>query len=73
MTDTTLLSPVAQAVLDTYHRELPPDYEPGGLAAALRAVADLVVPQGGPFLVTASEDRVRHQILKIADELEEQG
>ena len=33
------LSPAAQAVLDAFHRELPPDNEPGGLAAALKAAA----------------------------------
>jgi hypothetical protein len=34
----TNLSPAAQKVLDAFHKELPPDNEPGGLAAALRAV-----------------------------------
>ncbi len=39
------LSPAAQAVLDAFHKELPPNNEPGGLAAALRAAADQVVPK----------------------------
>jgi hypothetical protein len=38
MTDRTL-SPAAQEVLDAFHRELPPDNEPRGLAAALRTAA----------------------------------
>ena len=36
------LSPAAQAVLDAFHLELPPDNQPGGLPAALRAAADQV-------------------------------
>jgi hypothetical protein len=39
MTD---LSPQAQAVLDAFHKELPPDNDPGGLSAALRAVAKVL-------------------------------
>ena len=31
------LSPAAQAVLDAFYKELPPDNRLGGLAAALRA------------------------------------
>ena len=34
------LSPAAQAVLDAFHRELPPDNQAGGLAAAFRAASD---------------------------------
>ena len=51
------LSPAAQAVLDAYHRELPPNYEPGGLAAALRAAANYC-------------PRDRRILMTIADELE---
>ena len=65
----TNFSPAAQAVLDAV---VPHPIHEQALAAALRAVADLVVPQNGPFLMTASEDRVRHQLLAIADELEGQ-
>lgn len=70
------LSPAAQAVFDAwiYPARFPVDKAGKGaktaLAQALRAVADQVVPQGGPFLMTASEDRVRHQLLAIAAELE---
>jgi hypothetical protein len=64
------LSPAAQAVLNAALQvsNLSPTVPVA--AAALRAVADQVVPQGGPFLMTASEDRVRHQLLAIAAELE---
>ena len=74
------LSPAAQVVLQAVHQAMAeqqfalsgvPDYRQAA-AAALRAVADQVVPQGGPFLMTASEDRVRHQLLAIAAELEGQ-
>jgi hypothetical protein len=75
----TNLSPAAQAVRDavlaTYADSIPKDdnlwkLERASTAAALRAVADQVVPQCGSFLMTASEDRVRHQLLAIAAELE---
>lgn len=39
------LSPAAQAVLDAYYRELPPDGKPGGIAAAIRALVEQVVPR----------------------------
>ncbi len=43
------LSPAAQAVLDAFYRELPPDNQRGGLAAALRAAVDQVVPDQQPW------------------------
>ena len=76
MTDRTL-SPAAQEVLDAFHRELPPDNEPGGLAAALRAAADQVAPLSyedvwtdGRMLQYEKNDPVREKLLAIADELE---
>jgi hypothetical protein len=71
MTDPTL-SPAAQAVLDATYREM--DYAPRrhvqwAAAAALRAAADQVVPEGGVFLSTASAARIRAQFLAIAAEL----
>ena len=82
----TNLSPAAQAVLDAFHRELPPDNEPGGLAAALRAAADLVVPnEPAPTGMRPAGDvyssreirrgqrqETRSQLLAIAAELENQ-
>jgi hypothetical protein len=74
---TTSLSPDAKTVLnavtlategsfiDPY--DLP--VEAHKIAVALRAAADQVAPQGGVFLMTASEDRIRHQLLAIATEL----
>lgn len=62
------LSSAAQAVLSA--ASVAKDHARCPIAAALLAVADIVVPQGGPFLMTASEDRVRHQLLAIAAELE---
>jgi hypothetical protein len=69
----TTLSPAAQAVLDAFLAKWaddPLEQDRLCLAAALRAAADQVVPKGGPFLMTASEDRVRHQLLAIAAELD---
>ena len=67
------MSPAVQAVLDAVCANTKPDCDTQHLiAAALRAAADQVVPQGGPFLMTASEDRVRHQLLAIAAELKGQ-
>jgi hypothetical protein len=72
----TNLSPAAQAVLDAANGRN--SWGPDDIlnesrwiaAAALRAAADQVVPQGGVFLMTASQDRIRHQLLAIAAELE---
>ncbi len=65
----TVLSPAAQEVLDAFHRELPPDNEPGGLAAALRALAGAnayeVEGEGWYSLVIDVDD-----IYAIAAELE---
>jgi len=41
MTD---LSPQTQKIVDAFYREVPPNYEQGGLAAALRALVNEVVP-----------------------------
>ena len=41
----TELTPEAQAVVDAFYRELPPNYEQGGITAALRAAIDSVVPE----------------------------
>jgi hypothetical protein len=80
MTD---LSPAAQAVLDAYWDDAP--LESGarcGLAAALRAAADQVVPEDYDCAVEdigwyhAAEVRhavIREQLLAIADELEAHG
>ena len=67
MTDTTPLSPAAQAVLDAYNdatSRVEPDL--AVIAAALRAAADQVAP--APCF--ASDDAIRDAILAIADELE---
>jgi hypothetical protein len=74
MAPMTELSPAALAVWEAFNREEPGVFVDYGdcLAAALQAAADQVVPQGGPFLMTASEDRVRHQLLAIAAELKGQ-
>lgn len=68
MTD---LSFAAQAVLDAFHKELPPNNEPGGLAAALRAaVAQTQLYKGndcfGDEVWTCDSD----ELLAIAAELE---
>lgn len=72
------LSPTAQAVLDAYQSASDGCYvngewiqdHAGQIAAALRAVADQVVPEGGVFLSTAGAARIRQGILAIAAELE---
>jgi hypothetical protein len=80
------LSPAAQAVLDAYHRELPPDGQPGGIAAAIRALVEATLPEekqfrggmrpGGTQPVTSDEFRqaqrrhTRAQQLAIAAELD---
>jgi hypothetical protein len=78
----TELSPAAQAVLDAAYREM--DYAPRRhvqwvTAAALRAVADQVVPEeplyGGDQRWERERDArqaSRKKILAIADELEAQ-
>ena len=67
------LTPAAQAVSNAAKSSL--DWKAGYLpnavaAAALRAAADQVVPEGGVFLSTASAARIRRELLAIADELE---
>ncbi|MFZ9741782.1 MAG: hypothetical protein ACO3CQ_07810 [Candidatus Nanopelagicaceae bacterium] len=44
-TEMTELTPEAQAVVDAFYRELPPNYQQGGITAALRAAIDSVVPE----------------------------
>jgi len=69
------LSPAAQAVLDAYWDDAP--LESGahcGLAAALRAVADQIVPHEplkGSDPEAWGRDEIRTQLLAIADELED--
>ena len=80
------LSPAAQAVLDAYHQEAM-DYieewgtfrHKRGLAAALRAAADQMVPEeplyyGNLCWEFKRDERqdCRQQLLAIADELEAQ-
>jgi len=75
------LSPAAQAALDAY-RSIWPD-EPlqsdeECLAAALRAVADKVVPEAAPppmgwaesYARWNAQDDIRYELLAIANELE---
>ena len=67
MTDPTPLSSAAQAVLDAYWDDAP--LEGGakcGLAAALRAVTDQVVPE------KLESYGIRYELLRIAAELEAQ-
>jgi hypothetical protein len=71
----TNLSPAAQAVLDAY-RDAPLEDELT-IAAALRAVADQVAPSDAMeprnYIPMALEcQRIRAEILAIADELEAQ-
>ena len=72
----TKLSPAAQAVLNAANGACscgPDDVLNDSrqiAAAALRAVADQVVPEGGVFLSTAGAARIRQGILAIAAELE---
>ena len=68
------LSPAAQAVLDAYfthadllNREVSHEEM---LAAALRALADQVVPDEGNFLTPAIAAGIRANILAIATKLE---
>jgi hypothetical protein len=51
------LSPAAQAVLDAFYKELPPDNRPGGLAATLRAVAAEMIKTDD--LTDTAEDIIR--------------
>ena len=70
MTD---LSPAALAVLDAYYCDVPL-VGSKRLAAALRAVADQVVPEtNGMFISPAAlqQEKTRDQLLAIADELED--
>lgn len=64
----TNLSPQTQAIIDAFHREVPPNYEAGGLCAALREV----VNQLQYYNFGEGEDMIldARAILDIADELE---
>ena len=69
------LSPAAQAVLDAWEAKLEPmvtclthDPEREALAAALRAVADQVLPASPDMILGLM--MVRYRLLAIADELE---
>lgn len=73
MTD---LSPAAQAVYDAYFEwaDNPYYYECSGLAAALRAAVDQIVPlYSCNTSATRGQTRlkVRHKLLALADELEQ--
>ena len=63
------LSPAAEAVLDA---ALPHQVHRYAAAAALRALADQVVPEGGAFLSPGTAAEIRADILAIATELEGQ-
>ena len=69
MTDTPTrppLSTAAPAVMDAYYQELPPDYKPGGIAAALRAaVAATQMRQYGDCWICDADE-----LLALAAELE---
>ena len=69
MTD---LSPAALAVLDAYYCDVPL-VGSKRLAAALRAVADQVVPETNGMFISPAElqqEKTRDQLLAIAVELE---
>ena len=67
----TNLSPAAQAVLDAANYVYDRAGTTGhGLAAALRAAADQVVPENTGFSYTRQD--IRAALLAIADELEAQ-
>ena len=69
MTDTTPLSPAAQAVLDAGMEYSGPAFEPlvrKMTAAVMRAIADQVVPES----CFESDDVIRAALLAIAAELE---
>jgi hypothetical protein len=76
------LSPAAQAVLAAYHKEAI-DYieswgsfsHKRGMAAALRAAADQVLPETNGMFISHAElqqEKTRDQLLAIAAELEGQ-
>ena len=73
------LSPAAKAVLDAFLKTPGEEPMPGGdygrdIAAALRAVADQVVPRDAyPFGDWTDKDEVRYKLLAIAAELEVNG
>jgi len=54
------LSPAAQAVLDAFYRELPPDNRPGGLAAALRAATD-----HGEYMADPTDGKIA--VVRVSD------
>ena len=61
-----VLSPTAQEVLDAVLFEVNAEcYAPWIAAAAIRALADQVVPEGGNFIAA----RIRDAILAISTEL----
>jgi hypothetical protein len=69
----TPLSPAAQAVMDAWVENTqyaPIDNEPLSLAAALRSVADQVVPDIRAFISPGTAAGIRDDILAIATELE---
>lgn len=81
MTNSTPLSPAAQAVLDAFKEQveltwLTKDPEQIGLAAALRAVVNQMVPTDELYARSCCEftaDNIRAALLAIANELEQLG
>ena len=77
MTDLTPLSPAAQAVLDASMKHSGPAFEPVVrrlVAAALRAAADQVVPEGFADAYDCCLEivaEIRDDLLAIAAELED--
>ena len=71
-----VLSPGAQGVLDAVFDHWPGGYNHPGkplcVAAAIRALADQAVPEGGAFLSPGTAAGIRADILTIATELESQ-
>ena len=70
------VSPAAQAVWTAYETaDCDPylvDPRKAGIAAAICALADQVVPEGGAFLSPGTAAEIRAAILAIATELEGQ-
>lgn len=67
-----LLSPAAEAIFFAADGMQPRQYRGRALAAAIRELADQVVPDEGNFLTPAIAAGIRAHILAIATELEGQ-
>ena len=64
------LSPAAEAIFFAADGMQPRQYRGRALGAAIRALADQVVPEGGAFLSPGTAAGIRTHILAIATELE---